>query len=100
MSQKKAIKYEVLEDAKYDELGKITDVRYTVRYQYRNWIGILTWSYVKHRESSYGGSYMRRTTFKTIKEANNFVEEVLVKGTPVNTWSEKTIIRYDLEHED
>lgn len=99
MLRKKILQYDVIEDCWYNNLGRLESHRYMVKYQYR-WLFFTFWTYVKHDDCGWGDCHKVRTTFKTKKEAQLFIEETLLPKGPKQTWVKTVVTSYTLEDED
>ena len=54
--------------------------------QRKTFLGIKYWKDIKHKESSWSGSYMARTQFNNVEQAEKFIQDILCPGVPRNKW--------------
>ena len=74
----------------FNEMGKLHHSYYYIQ----EWKKLLWWSYwadIKHEECGMEGCYKTRTTFKTLKEAQDFVRDVLCPELPRDNCRETTV---------
>tara|TARA_R110000868_G_scaffold76573_2_gene220094 strand:- start:28419 stop:28739 length:321 start_codon:yes stop_codon:yes gene_type:complete len=106
MSQDKPLNYQIVESVYYDAKGMIVPhmTCYHITYQYehiRTYLfkgneKTISTEYVKHRVYSED----IKTEFKSIKEADAFINDVLLKDVPRQEWSTKVVSSYELERVD
>jgi hypothetical protein len=82
----------------FNEEGKVINKYYYIQ-EWKKFLWWFYWKDIKHTECGMGDCYKTRTTFKTLEEAQQFVENVLCpelprdksKETEVDTINCKTI---------
>lgn len=74
----------------FNERGKVTNEYYYIQ-QRKKFLWKYRWSDVKHEECGYGDCCKTRTKFKTLDEAQQFVENVLCPKLPIDC-HKKTVV--------
>lgn len=82
--------FKVFKQTYFDKDG----IEYTKYYfikERKEFLGMEWWKDVKHKESIYTDSYMTRTTFSTVEQAEKFIKDVLCPGAPRDKFIEVEI---------
>jgi len=89
-------KYKIVEETAYDEMGRPTYRTYKIKERWWFW-----WEQLQHWESNFIMGCFTDTEFKTYAQANEYVENILKSGKPVNeTISKKVSGNYEEDIEN
>jgi hypothetical protein len=84
------MKYKIIEEAYYDHFGDVNYRTYYIKVL-KNFLGIKYWAFIKHEEIHTGDICDAKTPFISIEEANDFINNILMRKLPVNKWITKEI---------
>jgi hypothetical protein len=65
-------KYKIIKIQEYNSFGNPIPVFYHVKHRKR-FLGIAYWDYMYKRMPSYGGDYLVKAQFNTLKEAEDYI---------------------------
>lgn len=83
--------YQIIEETYYTQAGLACNPKFYVRYQKKNWFGILTWHFHCEKISDTTGSYKRKLPFLSKEEAEYFIKSVLIKNGPHQVYLNKIV---------
>jgi hypothetical protein len=78
--------YKIMKHSYWDEYGVETRTYYSIR-ESRKFLGIPYWKDIKHQICGMGDCYNVRTEFKTLEEAEKFINEKLRPRVGVHKWT-------------
>ena len=80
-------KYKIMKHSYWDEYGVENRITYYIR-ESRKFLGIQYWKDIKHKAYSMGGGgYNVTTDFKTLEEAEKFINEKLRPRVGTHKWT-------------
>lgn len=82
--------YKIYKRHYHDDYGKIKNESYFIKKK-KSFLGITYWKEISHTECSMCDCYKTTTLFKSLKEAEAFVKDILCKGIPTESWVETPI---------
>ena len=68
----KATKYKIIKIQEYNSFGNPNQVFYNIKEQ-KSFLGITYWKYCYRHVETYGGGYLTKVLFYTLKEAEDYI---------------------------
>jgi hypothetical protein len=84
------MEYRVFKSEYYNKLGESTNTSFFIKKR-KTILGFSYWKTITHKESGMGDYYNVETTFKTKKDTEKFIKNVLCANLPRQKWLTKPI---------
>jgi len=80
------MEYVIEKVVQYDNRGGATKTHYEIKYEMRYWFFVwrVRWEYVSELDYSIAGEFWRQVKLSTLRDAEDYVKNILCDGKPCN----------------